>query len=123
VKVACPDKLVVAFMGDEAIGETGLDLETAARTETPILFVVKNNRTDRDTKSGPSPKLAALRGMAIADFCAMAESLGVKAWFVDDPEKLNATLSEAIAHVRSGKPAFVEVVTKRVAASLARLWS
>jgi thiamine pyrophosphate-dependent acetolactate synthase large subunit-like protein len=123
VKVACPDKLVITVMGDEAVGETGLDLETAARTETPILVIVKNNRTDRDTKGGVSPKLAAIRAKEVANFCALAESLGVKAWFVDDPDKLSKALSEAIAHVKSGKPSLVEVVTKRVPTSLARLWN
>ncbi len=117
-KVACPDKLVVTIMGDEAVGETGLDLETAARTETPILVIVKNNRSARAGKGGPSPKLSALRAKPVTNFCGLAESLGVKASFVDDPERLSTTIGQAITHVKNGKPALVEVVTKRVPTSL-----
>jgi acetolactate synthase-1/2/3 large subunit len=120
-KVAFPEKLVVTVMGDEAVGETGLDLETAARTEIPILVILKNNRSARDTKGGPSPKLSAIRAKPVTNFCALAESLGVKASFVDDPERLNGTISDAIAYVKNGKAALVEVITKRVPTSLVRL--
>ena len=45
-KVAAPDKLVAAFIGDEAFYETAIDLETSIVCNTPILVVLLNNRQD-----------------------------------------------------------------------------
>ena len=42
-QLANPDKIVVNVMGDAAIGMTGLDLETAARENIPMLTVVKHD--------------------------------------------------------------------------------
>ncbi len=42
-KLAAPDKFCVNFMGDGAFGMTGLDFETAARCNIPILTIVFNN--------------------------------------------------------------------------------
>ena len=39
-KIAAPEKFVVNFMGDAAFGMTGLDFETAVRSDIPILTVV-----------------------------------------------------------------------------------
>src|SRR5262249_24455910 len=44
-KKAQPDKLVVAFIGEEAFNETAMDIETSIRNGAPILIIVKNNRT------------------------------------------------------------------------------
>ena len=48
MKLAAPDKLVAAFVGDEAFGETGMELETAARNKLPVLWVLINNSLPRD---------------------------------------------------------------------------
>ena len=42
-KVAAPDKMVVHFIGDASFGMLGLEVETAARHQIPILTVVLNN--------------------------------------------------------------------------------
>ena len=42
-KLAAPDKLVIHFLGDTALGMCGMDLETAARERIPILTVLVNN--------------------------------------------------------------------------------
>jgi thiamine pyrophosphate-dependent acetolactate synthase large subunit-like protein len=44
-KVGAPDKMCVNFMGDAAFGMTGLDFETAARSNIPITTIVLNNST------------------------------------------------------------------------------
>ncbi|GIS63978.1 MAG: hypothetical protein CM1200mP3_02260 [Chloroflexota bacterium] len=44
-KIAAPEKFVVNFMGDAAFGMTGLDFETAVRSDIPKLTVVLNNST------------------------------------------------------------------------------
>ena len=44
-KLAAPEKFAVNFMGDAAFGMTGLDFETAVRSNLPILTIVMNNST------------------------------------------------------------------------------
>ena len=44
-KMGAPDKMCVNFMGDAAFGMTGLDFETAARSNIPITTIVLNNST------------------------------------------------------------------------------
>ena len=53
-KLAAPDKFVVNFMGDAAFGMTGLDFETAARNNIPILTIVLKqlHHGDRDNAYG-----------------------------------------------------------------------
>jgi acetolactate synthase-1/2/3 large subunit len=112
-KLAAPEKLVVAFTGDEAFGETAMDLETATASELPILIVMINNRAYQDRAAIRKAKIKP-----VGDYCALARALGVQATRVEDPKALRGALSEAIQHVQSGKSALVEVITKRVATSL-----
>src|SRR5207302_1363030 len=42
-KLAAPDRLVMHFLGDTALGMCGMDLETAVRERIPILTVLVNN--------------------------------------------------------------------------------
>ena len=42
-KMAAPEKQIINVMGDAAFGMSGLDIETASRSEIPILTVVLNN--------------------------------------------------------------------------------
>ena len=112
-KLAAPDKLVIAFTGDEAFGETALDLETATASEIPILMIMINNRAFQDRAAIRKAKIRP-----VGDYCALARALGVEAKRVEEPKALRGALSEALNHVRSGKSALVEVITKRVATSL-----
>lgn len=121
-KLAAPDKFVVSVMGDEAFAETAMDLETAVRTGVPILIVMKNNKGFPDPDGGLSPKLADVRFRQVADHAGVARALGADAVRVEDPAGLRPALEKAITVVKGGKPAMVEVVTRRVPTSLYRLW-
>jgi acetolactate synthase I/II/III large subunit len=121
-KLAAPDKLVVSVIGDEAFAETAMDLETAVRAEIPFLVVMKNNKGFDDQDGGISPRLAELRFREVADHSGMARALGVESERVEDPGRLRPALEQAIECVQYGKPAMVEVFTRRVPTSLYRLW-
>jgi acetolactate synthase-1/2/3 large subunit len=121
-RVAAPDKLVVAFMGDEAFAETALDLETAVRGDVPILVIMKNNKAFPSSEGGISPKLSGVRFKPAGDYCALAEALGARAARVEDPTALRGALADAIAAVQDGHTAVVEVITRRVPTSLYRYW-
>ena len=121
-KKANPDKLVTAFIGEEAFGETAMDIETSVRNDAPILVIVKNNRKIPDQDGGKSKKLAVARFKQGVDIGALATALGAKAYRVDKPADLSKTLSAAIATVRAGQTAVVEVITVRINGSLHHLW-
>jgi len=121
-KKAHPDKLVVAFIGEEAMNETAMDIETSIRNDAPILIVVKNNRKIPDQDGGKSKKLAVARFKQGVDICALATALGAKAHRVEKPGDLSETLLAAIGTVRAGQTAVVEVLTVRINGSLHHLW-
>ena len=119
-KLAEPDKFVVAVMGDEAFGETAMDLETAVRGDIPILVVVKNNSGHKrqDTSDDRRAALVSVRFKEGGDFCALAQALGARASRAEEPEALRGVFSEAIDAVRHGRSALVEVVTRRFGGKL-----
>lgn len=121
-KKAQPDKLVAAFIGEEAFNETAMDIETSIRNDAPVLIVVKNNRKIPDRDGGKSKKLAVARFRNGVDICALATALGAKAYHVEQPGEIAATLAKAIADVRGGQTAVVEVMTVRINGSLHHLW-
>jgi acetolactate synthase I/II/III large subunit len=121
-KKAHPDKLVTAFIGEEAFNETAMDIETSIRNDAPILVIVKNNRKIPDTDGGKSHKLAVARFHQGVDICPLATALGAKAYRVEKPEDLSVTLRAAIADVKGGRTAVVEVTTIRMNGSLHYLW-
>ncbi len=112
-KLANPSKTVVNVMGDGAIGMTGMDLETAARENIPILTVIKHD----GVFSGYPPNYpeADARYHAIrqgGDYAALARALGWHAQRVEQPGELRAAFERGLAAVRDGQPALVDVITK-----------
>lgn len=99
-------------------------LWTAANKSLPVLIVVNNNRQYGNTVEH-AMKIGEARGHQedrryagaglvdpAVDLAAMARSFGV--WGVGpitDPESLAEQLAAAVAVVRSGKPALIDVVT------------
>jgi thiamine pyrophosphate-dependent acetolactate synthase large subunit-like protein len=121
-KKAHPEKLVVAFIGEEAFNETAMDIETSLRNDAPILVIVKNNRKIADTDGGKSKKLAVARFHQGVDISALATALGAKAFRIEKPADLAGTLKAAIAVVKGGRTAVVDIVTIRANGSLHHLW-
>lgn len=111
-KLANPDKVVVNVMGDAAIGMTGLDLETAARENIPLLTVIKHD----EIFSGYyrfMPLAIERYGAArqTGDYAGMARSLGLHAERIESPAELRPGFERALRAVREGQPALVDVIT------------
>ena len=121
-KCAEPNKLVIAVIGEEAFGETALEIETSVRCKAPVLIIVKNNRAYADRDGGVSPKLASVRFGTGVNICALAKALGANAHHVSKPDELGPALEAAKASVEGGTTAVVEILTKRVKAGLFDLW-
>jgi len=118
MKLAAPDKLVTAFVGDEAFGETAMELETAARNKLPVLWVLLNNRLPREQLDLKKQPGYADRHALTGDYVAMAKALGCEASRVEDPAQLSAALKRSIDAVNGGAPTLLEVKTRRVEAQL-----
>jgi len=106
-KLAAPEKLVINFMGDGAIGMTGMDFETAVREKIPILTIVLNNSVlGGYTKETPSTSLLS------GDYAGIAEALGGYGERVEDPDEIMPAIKRAMKSVKSGKAALLNMVTK-----------
>jgi benzoylformate decarboxylase len=119
VKLANPDRPVVAVVGDGASMYTVQALWTAARYNIPVTYAICNNRSYRILKMNMDVYLRRMLddqarrseyvGMDFAnalDLAAMAQAMGVAGERVEDPAALRPAVERAIA---SGRPAVIDV--------------
>jgi len=117
-------RLTVAFQGDGDLMMVPNTLWTAAHHRIPILYVVHNNRAYHQEYMYLQAMAARLgRGIENAhigttitdpnvDYATVARGFGVHGEGpVVDPKDLAPALTRAIAAVKSGQPALVDVVT------------
>jgi len=113
VSLALPGRPVTAIVGDGAAMYGIQALWTAAHLALPITYVITHNRGYRILKE----RLVSMRksdrfvGMDIRDpaidFCALAQSMGVTARRITEPQDFAPALCEAAA---SGAPRLLEVM-------------
>jgi acetolactate synthase-1/2/3 large subunit len=111
-KLADPDKFVVNFMGDAAFGMTGLDFETAARSNIPILTVVLNNATMAiETHAmAESHELYNTRDLG-GHYADLGQAMGGWAERVTDPADVSAAFLRAKKVTEGGRAALLEFIT------------
>ncbi|MFU8866432.1 thiamine pyrophosphate-requiring protein [Natronococcus sp.] len=101
-KLLHPDKHCINIMGDGAIGMTGLDFETAAREDIPILTIHLNNY-----------EMASYDTPFSGDFADVGEALGGYGERVEDPDEVGPAIERAIEQTESGTPALLEIITSK----------
>jgi acetolactate synthase-1/2/3 large subunit len=101
-KLAHPDKLCINVWGDGAIGMTGLDIETAARYDIPILSVLLNNY-----------EMAGYETPFGGEFSAVAEGLGAYSERVEDPSEVAAAIERGVEKTEEGTPVLLEFITSK----------
>lgn len=111
-KIAAPDKLAVAVMGDAAFGMVGMDVETAVREEIPILVIVLNNSA-MGSYERYIPKASERFGTKFltGNYSDVARGLGASTERIDNPAEIAPALQRAIQVTRDGKPALLEFIT------------
>ncbi len=116
VKLALPDRPVVALVGDGSAMYTNQTFWTAARERLPVVFVILNNRSYRILKQ----RVRALKGFAaqddvyvgmdldnpLIDFVGLAGSLGVSGERVEKCRDVAAALARGLA---AGGPYLLDV--------------
>ena len=119
IKLANPDRPVVAVVGDGASMYTVQALWTAARYNIPVTYAICNNRSYRILKVNMDVYLRGMLedaersseyvGMDFATALPLAElaqAMGVAGQNVEDPAELRPALESAIA---SGQPSVINV--------------
>jgi len=117
VKLANPDRPVIAFVGDGCFSMSFQSLWTAARYNIPAVIMVLDNYEYMAIKAA----LFAYKGYAAekklpigvdlgnpnVDYAKLSESLGVHGVKVESPEEIKPALKEALS---SGRPELLDVI-------------
>jgi acetolactate synthase I/II/III large subunit len=124
LKFAAPERLVVNVIGDGAFNYNPVFAAFGFQQQwnTPVLTVLfdnggyaaMKNALGRYFPEGWAVRTGIYPGSEIApvpDYVRFAESFGAHAERVADPAALRDALTRAIARVRDGQPALVDVVT------------
>ena len=121
-KLAAPEKQVINVMGDAAFGMAGMDVETAVRSEIPVLTVILNNGV-MTHYADMMPYAAEHWGAnrLSGDYAKVAEGLGAYAERVESPAQVAAAVRNGIAANATGQPAVLEFITKEEEA-VPRFW-
>lgn len=109
-KLAHPDKFCLNLMGDGAFGMSGLDLETSARTGTPITTVLLNNG-GMATYPGGFPTAREQFGVSHmqGDYAALAQAMGAEGITVKVPGEMAPALESARRLNADGKTVLIDV--------------
>ncbi|TAJ98354.1 thiamine pyrophosphate-binding protein [bacterium] len=133
VKLAWPDRQVVSLQGDGGImfGQTEA-FWTYARTSSPVITVVMNNRSydgvrrRQFAKQGKQAKfnkdMSAYLGNPDIDFAKIGEAYGIKGSFARDASELQASLKHAIQATRDGKPYIIDALIERTGPAADLTW-
>ncbi len=117
-------RLTVTFNGDGDLMFTLSTLWTAAHHSIPILYIVQNNRAyhqeymylqamaNRHNRGVENTKIGTTLIDPNVDYATVARGLGIHGEGpIVDPKDLAPALSRAVAAVKRGEPALVDVVT------------
>jgi benzoylformate decarboxylase len=121
-KLAWPDRPVLGILGEGAAMYGIQGLWSAAHHRIPVTFVIANNAQYQILKVGarglqlPQALAGKFESLELRepeiDFVALAQSLGVEAERIEDPDQLSAALEESW---KSDRPRLIDVPITREA--------
>jgi acetolactate synthase-1/2/3 large subunit len=111
-KLAAPEKLCVAWLGDAGFGMVGTDFETAVRAEIPIVLVVSNNfEMAAETHNMLLSHERYETRKLIGNYAEMALAMGGYGERVEKPGDVAGALKRARRISEEGRPVLLEVLT------------
>jgi acetolactate synthase I/II/III large subunit len=113
--LAFPDRTVLVATGDGAFGFNAIEVDTAARHKSPVLFVVANNgawQIEVHDQTVTHGKVVGTR-LQFADHAAMARAFGLHAERVEREADLKPAIERALAN----RPALLDVLVTPEAVS------
>lgn len=109
-KEACPEKEVIALLGDGSLGMTLGDLETIGREGLPVIVLLVNDSAFGNIKQEELFKMGEGRYTGVEfpdiDYVTVARALGMEGRIVRKASEIPAAFEEAR---QSGKPFMIEV--------------
>jgi len=116
-KIAAPDKVVIALVGDGAFGSVSSAVATAVENDLAIIWIVMNNYgfgviTGLQKKAfgrvaGTEFRRAKTGEQYNPDFAILAKAYGAEGYRLENPKDLKPALEKAVA---SGKPTVLDVI-------------
>ena len=133
IKLALPDRQVVALQGDGGFMFGGdQSLWTAKRYQIPILIVVQNNGSydaERNRiwglgaqQSKVGKDMTCFIGNPDIQYTKLAEAYGVAGEKVTDPDDLSQALKRGVQVTRDGEPYLLDVVIGRTGRGSESTW-
>ena len=116
-KVACPDRVVVALVGDGGFGQNPAMLATAVEENIPVVWVVMNNFAFGTIAGLQMAHYGTTLGTLFrkdgqpyqADFAAVARAYGAEGVRIESAAEFKGVLERA---VKSNKPFVIDVAMK-----------
>jgi len=105
-KLAEPDKISAGWIGDGALGENGLEFETAVRNKIPILVLITNN-----SGLGHYVKDTPDHYEYFGDYAKVAEGLGGYGERVEKPDEIIPAINRAKKAMAEGQAALLDIIT------------
>jgi acetolactate synthase I/II/III large subunit len=110
--LAEPNRPIIAIVGDACFTMNGMELLTASEYGIPVLWIVEHNNMHGITYHGSAR--VAKHGKPLMSICyerpievaSIARSMGMRAWVVDAPGKLQRAVREWLS---SRAPGLIEV--------------
>jgi acetolactate synthase I/II/III large subunit len=129
VKLAAPDRQVIALIGDGGFGQNPSVLATARRERIPVVWVVMNNnafgtiagleKANYDTTYGTVFSVEGGDDMWI-DYAAVAQAYGIKGKRVESADKFAPVLAEALA---ANEPYLIDVPMRNIPTPTSGHWN
>lgn len=109
--LACPDRAVIAIIGDACFTMNGTEFLTAVEYDIPVIWILENNQMHGITWHGSKVvsegvPLECIRYRKPLDIMGIANGMGVQTWQVSEPGAIQQSFLEALA---TKKPALIEV--------------
>lgn len=116
-KVACPDRVVVALVGDGGFGQNPALLATAVEENIPVVWVVMNNFAFGTIAGLQKAHYGTTLGTVFrkdgqpyqADFAAVARAYGAEGVKIESAAQFKGVLEQA---VKANKPFVIDVAMK-----------
>jgi acetolactate synthase-1/2/3 large subunit len=127
-KLACPDRVVVALVGDGGFGQNPSVLATAAEENIPVVWIVMNNGAYGTIAGLEMAHYGTTYGTVFKrngrnyspDFAAIARAYGIDGVSIETAEQFKPTFEHAIT---SGRPFVIDVAMMNEPVPTAGHWN
>jgi thiamine pyrophosphate-dependent acetolactate synthase large subunit-like protein len=125
VKIAQPDKQVIAMQGDGGFlfGGQATALWTMARYQIPVITVIYNNRSYNETRERSFSEngrqaqtgndMLSYLGDPDVDFVKLAGAFGVSGEQVKTPDQIQPAMKRAVRAAQDGRPYLIDALVGR----------